>query len=130
MDFCRESRETLLWHAQIKDQDQSQGKLGICVPVVVHHITLTQLPQEVLVVGDDDELEVGMVLSFIDDTNRGRQTSGMNSRRVTHSTRLDAKASIFSVSRALVGSSNARIPQFWPNESARASRMMIDASIF
>lgn len=113
-----------------KDQSQGLGKLRICVPVVIHHIALTQLPQEVLVVSDDDELEVGMVLSFVDDTGHVRQTSGVSSRLGTHSTRLDAKASIFSVSRALVGSSNARIPQFWPNESARANRMMIEASIF
>lgn len=51
-------------------------------------------------------------------------------RTRTYSTRLAASASIFSVSSAFVGSSNARIPQFWPNESESARRMMIDANIF
>ena len=61
---------------------------------------------------DDDQLEVGMVLSFVDNTGRGYQMRKMDSWRGTHSTRLDANASMFSVSSALVGSSNARIPQF------------------
>ena len=102
-----------------------------CAPVIVDYISLAQLPQEVLVVSDDDKLEVGVILAFIDNTGHHRQTWGVAPvLQGTYSTRLAAKASIFSVSRALVGSSSARIPQFWPKESARASRMMIEANIF
>ena len=36
-------------------------------PVVLHHIALPELPQEVLVMGDDDELEIRVIPAFIDD---------------------------------------------------------------
>ena len=35
---------------------------------MIHNITLTELPKEILVVCDDNKLEVGMVPSFVDDT--------------------------------------------------------------
>ena len=37
-------------------------------PVVFHYVTLPELGQEVLVVRDNDELEVGVVLAFVDNT--------------------------------------------------------------
>lgn len=63
---------------------------------------------------DNDELEVGMVLAFIDDAENiddGYCVLHINETR-SYSTRLAASASIFSVSKAFVGSSNARMPQF------------------
>lgn len=39
-------------------------------PVVIEHVALAQLVQEVFVVRDDDQLEVGLVASFFDDTAR------------------------------------------------------------
>jgi len=35
---------------------------------MIHNITLTELPKEILVVCDDDKLEISVVLSFVDDT--------------------------------------------------------------
>lgn len=82
---------------------------------------------------DDDELEIRVRFTLIDDARQICQ-SQINScsagRNKTHSTRLAARASMFSVSKAFVGSSRARIPQFWPNESDKARRIMIDANIF
>ena len=46
---------------------------------------------------------------------------------VTYSTRAPARLSIFSLSRLVVGSSSAKIPQFRQNVSARARRMIRDA---
>ena len=40
-------------------------------PVVLHHVTLAELAKEVLVVCNDDKLEVGVVLSLIDDAANG-----------------------------------------------------------
>ena len=101
---------------------------------MLHHVALAKFPQEVLVVGDDNELEVGVIPALIDDAvghARERPCSPRHVvRETTYSTRLAASASMFSVSSAFVGSSRARMPQFWPKESASASRMMIDASIF
>ena len=37
-------------------------------PVVLHHVGLAKLTEEVLVVGDDDELEVRVTLALVDDT--------------------------------------------------------------
>jgi hypothetical protein len=37
------------------------------VPIILHHITLTQLAKEVLVVRDNNQLEIRMVLAFVDD---------------------------------------------------------------
>lgn len=73
-----------------------------------------------------------MVLAFVDDAARGLVINRFwfPQRIITNSTRLAARASMFSVSKAFVGSSKASIPQFWPNESDRASLMMIEASIF
>ena len=65
VDFCLASRETRL-HKEL-----------ICLlsklpfhnsPIMVHNITLTELPKEILVVGDDYKLEVRVVPSFVDDT--------------------------------------------------------------
>ena len=115
---------------KVKCQYKKEYEFWRHVPVMIHNIALAQPPQEILVVSDDDELEVGMILPFVDDTGHHRQICRVGPSRGTHSVRLDAKASIFSASRAFVGSSSARIPQFWPNESARASRMIIEANIF
>lgn len=46
---------------------------------------------------------------------------------LTYSTKAWAKDSMFSLSRLVVGSSSARIPQFRQNVSAKASRMMSEA---
>ena len=40
-------------------------------PVVLHYVTLAELAKEVLVVCNDDKLEVGVVLSLIDDAANG-----------------------------------------------------------
>ena len=45
----------------------------------------------------------------------------------THSTRACARDSMFSLSRLVVGSSRARMPQFRQKVSARARRMMREA---
>ena len=65
IDFCLASRDTRL-HKEL-----------ICLlreptfhnsPIMVHNITLTELPKEILVVRDDNKLEVSVVPSFVDDT--------------------------------------------------------------
>lgn len=72
-----------------------------------------------------------MILALIDDAARwSLRLIHRGGKGRSYSTRLAASASMFSVSRAFVGSSNARIPQFWPNESERARRIMMDANIF
>lgn len=38
-------------------------------PIVFHDVTLTQLSQKVLIVGDDNQLEVGMTLAFVDNAD-------------------------------------------------------------
>lgn len=38
----------------------------MCLPVVFHNIALTQFSKEVLVVGDDNQLEI-VTFAFIDD---------------------------------------------------------------
>ena len=35
---------------------------------MIHNFTLTELPKEILVVCDDNELEVSVIPSFVDDT--------------------------------------------------------------
>ena len=126
-DFCLESLDTRLHHASF-----SQTLASICShsPVVLHNVRLPELAQEVLVMRDDDKLKVGMVFPFINDAWRHLSHPGPFARINTYSTKLSAKASIFSTSKAFVGSSSAKMPQFWPNESDSASRMMIEASIF
>jgi hypothetical protein len=37
-------------------------------PIIFHGVTLTELPKEILVMRNDDKLEIGVVLSFVDDT--------------------------------------------------------------
>jgi hypothetical protein len=88
-------------------------KTTVNVPIVFHDIVLAELTQEVLVMCDDDELEIRMIFSFIDDTIlwvNNKMQSACNG--IAHSIRLSANASIFSVSNAFVGSSRVRIPQF------------------
>ena len=41
--------------------------IGRNVPVIFHHITLTEFSQEILVMSDDDELEIGVVPALVDD---------------------------------------------------------------
>lgn len=35
-----------------------------------HDIALTEFSQEILIVGDDDQLEIGVFLSFLDDATK------------------------------------------------------------
>lgn len=51
-------------------------------------------------------------------------------KKKTHSTSACAKDSIFSLSKLVVGSSSARIPQFRQNVSARANRIMREARTY
>lgn len=129
-DFCLESRETRL--RGIVSYLRFKWKLGD-KPIIFHNITLSQFSQEIFVMGDNDQLEIRVALTLIDDTAHIQGQSVIRFRYTcgqTHSTRLSASASMFSVSNAFVGSSRARIPQLWPNESERARRIMIEASIF
>ena len=84
--------------------------------------------------GDDDQLEVRHGFSFSNDTvARDGIRDGQQEARgevSTHSTKLSARASMFSESSAFVGSSRARMPQFCPKESESASLIMMLASIF
>lgn len=80
---------------------------------------------------DDDELETGMIPALVDNAGRRHEYKvAANASGETYSTRLEARASMFSVSRAFVGSSNAKMPQFCPNESDRANLMTMEANIF
>ena len=49
------------------------GNLSYRAPIIIYDVTLAQLPQEVLVVSDDDELEVGVVPSFVDNAGPRNQ---------------------------------------------------------
>jgi hypothetical protein len=128
-DFCLESRDTrlrgslVIFYSLVKRLESK--------PIVFHNITLSQFPQKVFIMGDDDQLEIRVALTLIDDTAHIKvRLYPVKLSIRTHSTKLAASASMFSVSNAFVGSSRARIPQLWPKESERASRIMIDASIF
>ena len=69
IDFCRESLETRLRIDVTKVSYVGLGKSSVVgLPVVLHHIALTKLPQEVLVMGDDYELKVCVISTLIDDT--------------------------------------------------------------
>ena len=39
-------------------------------PIIFHNITLSQFPQKVFVMGDDDQLEIRVALTFIYDTTQ------------------------------------------------------------
>lgn len=69
IDFCRESLETRLRTVvtQVKYLNLG-GSSVISLPVVLHHITLTKLSQEVLVMRDDYELEVCVISALVDNT--------------------------------------------------------------
>jgi hypothetical protein len=65
VDFCLGSRDTRL------------HKESICLlseppfhnsPIMIHNVSLTELPKEILVVCDDNKLKVSVVPSFVDDT--------------------------------------------------------------
>ena len=64
MDFCLASRDTRL----PKDVRIYQDDADKILPVILHDIGLTQLSEEVLVVGNDDQLEVRVVLPLVDNT--------------------------------------------------------------
>ena len=66
-DFCLESRDTRLHKESIHLLTEVPTHNS---PIVLHGITLTELPKEVLVMRNDDKLEVSVVLSFVDDTAR------------------------------------------------------------
>ena len=71
IDFCRESLETRLRIVVTKVRYVGLGESSVLsLPVVLHHVALTKLTQEVLVVGDDYELEVCVISTLIDDTTR------------------------------------------------------------
>lgn len=79
---------------------------------------------------NNDELEIGLIPPLGDDSAKSRSASIPNERARTHSERAEERALIFSASRLVVGSSNARIPQLAEKDSCRASRMMIEARTF
>lgn len=64
-DFCRVSLDTRL-QPQTITKRLLYRKYGS--PVIFHYIGLAQFPKEILIVSDDDELEIVVILSFIDDT--------------------------------------------------------------
>jgi hypothetical protein len=62
------SASNLVTRACTKCQFACPGRLSRAnLPIIFHDITLPELPKEILVMRDDDELEVSMVLSFVDD---------------------------------------------------------------
>lgn len=67
-DFCLASLETRLEKRNhVSIDEQTLRMEWYAPPVILHDIALTQFPKEVLVVGDDDELEVCVVLTLVDD---------------------------------------------------------------
>lgn len=42
-------------------------------PIVLHHVALTQFPEEGLVMSNDDKLEITLVLALIDNSVRTRK---------------------------------------------------------
>lgn len=71
-DFWRESLDTRL--AQ-EVSDLLTNPLFVHIPIVFHHITLSQFAKEILIVRDDNELEIGVVFAFIDDAENSRTIS-------------------------------------------------------
>lgn len=126
IDFCRGFLDTRLGDVE----DKLKGDKGANSPVILHNLAVAQLPKEILIVGDNDELEVGVILPLVDDTRGALAWRLISQGDRAYSTKLAAKASMFSVSKAFVGSSRANMPQFCPKESDKARRIMIDASIF
>jgi hypothetical protein len=65
VDFCLESLETRLCKdTRLSEAHQKNRKSR---PIVFHDVVLTQLPKEILVVSDYDQLEIRVILAFIDD---------------------------------------------------------------
>jgi hypothetical protein len=54
----------------------------------------------------------------------------IQNRVTTYSTSAKARLSMFSLSRLVVGSSNAKMPQFKQNVSAKASLIIKDAKTY
>ena len=52
------------------------------VPIILHYVCLSQLSQEVLVMCDDYQLEVCVVLPFIDNTIRRKQDFVVSGQRI------------------------------------------------
>ena len=67
--FCLKSLDTRLFAGVNFWKDD---KTKIDKPVILHNFTLAQLSQEIFIMGDDYQLEVGMILAFVDDTDRER----------------------------------------------------------
>jgi hypothetical protein len=65
VDFCLGSRDTRL-HKELIYLLSELPFLNS--PIMIHNITLTELPKEILVVCDDNKLEVSVVPPFVDDT--------------------------------------------------------------
>ena len=82
IDFCRESLETRLRTVvtQVKYVRLGESSV-ISLPVVLHHIALTKLSHEILVMGDDYELKVCVISALIDDTVR-RMVSATSSEQM------------------------------------------------
>lgn len=82
IDFCRESLETRLRIVVTQVKYVGLGESSVInLPVVLHHIALTKLSQEVLVMGDDYELKVCVISALIDDTVR-RMVSATSSEQM------------------------------------------------
>jgi len=39
-------------------------------PIILHHLSLTKLAKEILIVCDDDQLKVGMILPLVNDVDK------------------------------------------------------------
>ena len=65
-DFCRASRETRL------EEELVRGRLGQKwdLPVIFHNIRLSKFSKEVFIVSDDDELEIRVRFTLIDDARQ------------------------------------------------------------
>lgn len=121
--------------------DAALGDLRVLVLVLTDAVEVldvagaTQQLHEILVVGDDQELEVPLSRATLDDSGRVLGSGAIRSKKCeraprvwTHSTSACARDSILSLSRLVVGSSRARIPQLRQKVSASARRMIREAN--
>ena len=65
VDFCLESRDTRLHKELIHLVTEAPAHNS---PIIFHDIILAELLKEPFVMRNDDKLEVGVVLPFVDDT--------------------------------------------------------------
>ncbi len=83
MDFCLESLETRLRGVSVVPR----RVVGMGLPVVLHDVTLPEFCQEVLVMRDDYELEVGDISALVDDAVQRRVSAHMPRRNTNSLTR-------------------------------------------